>query len=261
MGTQPFLKIVSLTPSATETLFALGLEHRLVGVTDSCDYPFAARKKPNVSCWFEPDLEKLFALKPDLVVGLESAHRHLTPMLSLQGIEVVLFQPATVDEALSDIQRIGEKLGVSERTKILLKNLKLRLDNLDLRVSAIASKDRPTVCRVLDMAENRLIVAGPLSFQYDVILRAGGRTVTGCFPGAYPKISFSTFKQLDPDIIFFCGHDPTFIPRLAADPAWRLLGAVQSRRLHQFDCGLTCRTGPRIVDMTELLYRTLYPTM
>ena len=70
-------KIISLAPALTEILFALGLSHRVAGVTDSCDYPAQVKNYPHVACWFDPDLAKLYALKPDFVLGLETAHRPL----------------------------------------------------------------------------------------------------------------------------------------------------------------------------------------
>jgi iron complex transport system substrate-binding protein len=167
-------------------------------------------------------------------------------------------QPATLDQALSEIKLLGDKLGASAQAKAILKTLNSRLAKLDFQVKTSMPEDRPTVCRVLEATSDQLILAGPLSFQYDVILRAGGRPVTGHLPGAYPKVSFYEFKQLDPDIIFFCGYDRNFIPRLMKNPKWQLFKAVQTHHLYQFDCALTCRTGPRIVDMSELLFRTLY---
>jgi iron complex transport system substrate-binding protein len=258
MNNPSYSRILSLSPSATETIFALELDHCLVGVTDSCDYPAKVKEKPNVLCWFEPDLEKLITLKPDIVVGLENAHLYLKPILTQKGIEVLLLHPATVDEALSDIKLLGDKLGASAQAKAILETLNSRLAKLDFHVKTIVPEDRPTVCRVLEATNDQLILAGPLSFQFDVILRAGGLPVTGHLTEAYPKVSFYEFKQLDPDIIFFCGYDRNFIPSLMENTKWQSLKAVQAHRLYQFDCGLTCRTGPRIIDMSELLFRTLY---
>ena len=68
-------RIISLTPSLTEILFALELKNRVAAVTDSCDYPVEVRDWPHVNCWFDPDLDKLLALKPDLVLGVQTAHR------------------------------------------------------------------------------------------------------------------------------------------------------------------------------------------
>jgi iron complex transport system substrate-binding protein len=253
-----FKRIVSLAPAITEILFALELADRLVGVTDSCDFPDAVRQYPNVSLWFEPDHAKLLALEPDLILGLETAHRRLKADMESNGVQVLLVNPTSVDAALEVILRFGELLDASEAAQVCVQNLQARLNNLDRKVAKLPAEKRLTVCRVLDLEDNTLMVAGPLSFQYDVIWRAGGLNVTGQLKDAYPKISWAQFQDWDPQMIFFCGHDRRFISRLKADSKWQTLSAIRTGRLCQFDCGLTCRTGPRIVDMTELLFDTLY---
>ncbi len=258
-NSQPrFKRIVSLAPANTEILFAVETADRLVGVTDSCDYPDAAREIPNVSLWFEPDYDKVLALEPDLILGLETAHQRLKSDMENNGIQVILVNPTSVDAALEVMLRIGELLDASEAARICVQNLRTRLNALDLKVDKIPYEKRLTVCRVLDLENNKLMLAGPLSFQYDVISRAGGFNVTGQFDDAYPKISWAQFQDLDPQVIFFCGYDRQFIPRLKADSKWQTLKAIKTGRLYQYDCGLTCRTGPRIVDMAELLFDTLY---
>jgi iron complex transport system substrate-binding protein len=239
-------------------VYALEAADRLVGVTDSCDYPDAVREIPNVALWFEPDLDKLFSLEPNLVLGLESAHQRLRPQLESNGIQVILVNPIGIDAALDVILMFGELLNATKAAQICVHNLRGRLDVLDRKVAKIHSEKRLTVCRVLDLEANKLIVAGPLSFQYDVISRAGGLNVTGQIQQAYPKVSMTQFRQWDPEMVFFCGYDRQFIPRLKADSNWQSLNAVRTGRLYQYDCALTCRTGPRIVDMAELLFNTLY---
>jgi len=253
-----FKRIVSLAPAITEILFALKLADRLVGVTDSCDFPDAVRDFPNVSLWFEPDYDKLLALEPDLILGLATAHRRLKTDLESQGIQVILVNPTTVAAALEDMLRLGEMLDASAAAQTCVKNLEARLYNLDRQVATLSAEERLTVCRVLDLEHDTMMVAGPLSFQFDVIRRGGGLNVTGQFKDAYPKISWSQFQELDPQMIFFCGYDRQFIPRLKADSKWQSLKAIRTGRLYQYDCGLTCRTGPRIVDMAKLLFNTLY---
>ena len=103
-------RIISLTPSLTEILFALDLDWRVCGVTDSCDYPAAVANLPKVACWFDPDLAKLWSLKPDMVLGLQSAHDKLKQKIESQGIPVMLVNPTTVDGTLADITRIGKML-------------------------------------------------------------------------------------------------------------------------------------------------------
>ncbi len=254
----PFKRIVSLAPAITEILFALEAAGRLVGVTDSCDYPDAAHELPNISAWFDPDRDKLLALEPDLVLGLETAHRQLKHDWENNGIQVTLVNPTSVAAALEDILRLGEMLDAAPAAQTCVQNLQTRLNALDRKVDRLPREKRLTVCRVLDLEGNQLIVAGPLSFQYDVITRAGGLNVSGQFKEAYPKIPWALFERWDPEMIFFCGYDRQFIQRLQTDMKWQSLKAIKTGRLHQFDCALTCRTGPRIVDMAELLFDTLY---
>jgi iron complex transport system substrate-binding protein len=132
------------------------------------------------------------------------------------------------------------------------------MKKLAAQVKQIKPAARLTVSRILDIDEEQLIVAGPKSFQYDVIEQAGGINVTTAINGAYPTVSFQSFKTWDPDMIFLCGSDHSYISRLQADPQWQSLAAIRNKKIHLFDCGLTCRTGPRIVDMAELLFQALY---
>lgn len=251
-------RIISLTPSLTEILFALGAGKRVVGVTDSCDYPPEVRNLPDVACWFDPNMEQLIALKPNLVFGLQTAHQHLQSELESHDIRFVLVNPHTVEEAINDITRLGEILDRPDAAQGLVSNLCARLFVVDTSVRKIASKNKQTACRILDMDEDRFHVAGPLSFQYDIISRAGGRNVTCAEKEAYPKITLNHLLQWDPQVIFNCGFDLNATAGIVDKKAWQSLQAVQSGKVFSFDCALTCRTGPRIVDMVELLFETLY---
>ena len=251
-------RIVSLTPSITEVLFALGAGDHVVAVTDACDYPAEANTKPHVCSWFDPDMDRIVDLRPDLVIGLETAHRHLASLCKTKEIRLVLLNPATVTETLADMISLGTLLGISEATDSLVKGLKYRLKKLATQVKQIKPEVRLTVLRVLDVEDEGLIVAGPKSFQYDVINCAGGINVTSEINEAYPKVKFKLLEKWDPEMIFFCGSDKHYIQSLIANPRWQELAAIRSEQIYQFDCGLTCRTGPRIVDMAELLFQTLY---
>ena len=253
----PSQRIVSLTASLTETLFALGLDDRVVGVTDTCDYPKAVLDKPNVGCWFDPDMDKLMALKPDLVIGAASAHLQLKGTLEGQGVDLMLVDPGSVDDVLNLIERLGVSLGAVESATELLDKLNTRLAILDAKVNEIAEEDRLTACRILEWDEGQICVAGPKSFQYDVIARAGGVNITGTIHEAYPRIFVKQLREWDPAAIFFCGYPKDFMLKVLHQSS-ASFQAVQADRLFRFDCNLTCRNGPRIVDMAELLHKTLY---
>jgi iron complex transport system substrate-binding protein len=253
-----YKRIVCLTPSITETLFALGVGELVVGVTDACDYPHEVSSKSHVCSWFDPDMDRLKALNPDLVLGLKTAHERLAPFFTDQQIGCELFNPITIQDVLADILRLGALLGAQKAAQSLENTLLHRLEKLDKSVAEISPNRRLTVSRVLDIDKEELILAGPQSFQYDVIARAGGINVTSSFDTAYPKVSFQQFKEWDAEMIFICGSDESYLAKLKADKKWQSLRAVGQNRLYQFDCGLTCRTSPRIVDMAELLFQTLY---
>ncbi len=256
-----YSRVVCLTPSITETVFSLGAGDRVAGVTDSCDFPQEVNSKPHICSWFDPDLDRLKALKPDLVLGLGAVHDRLVPFLEDRRIDYEFFNPVTISDVLADMLRLGNLLGVEEAAHLLVDKLSVRLEILDRSVSMIPPNMRYSVTRVLDIDGDDLIVAGPRSFQYDVIARAGGINVTSSFETAYPKVPFSQLSAWNPDMIFICGADKSYLTKLKTDRRWQTLQAVKKNRLHQFDCGLTCRTNPRIVDMAELLFGTLYGKM
>jgi len=193
-----------------------------------------------------------------LVLGLETAHAKLRVEIESRGIPVFLVNPTTVDEAIADMARIGKMLGAHAGSETQSADLRARLCAIDARVTGIAGENKPAVCRILDIEDGRFHVAGPLSFQYDIITRAGGRNVTCATDEAYPNITLAQLRAWDPQVIFCCGFDLKTNPGLADKQAWLSLKAVESGRVFTFDCNLTCRTGPRIVDMVELLFKTLY---
>jgi iron complex transport system substrate-binding protein len=253
-----YKRVLSLTPSITETIFALECGDLVVGVTDACDYPQEVNSKAHVCSWFEPDMDRIKLLNPDLVLGLKTAHTRLASALNEQHVHCELFNPITIEDVLADILHLGEFLGVPRAAQLLKEKLVYRLEKLDRKVATVSPDHRITVLRLLDIDKGGLIVAGPQSFQYNVIGRAGGINVTGSHDAAYPKVTFQQFKEWDAEMIFICGSDISYLSRLKADKKWQSLKAVKNNRLYQFDCGLTCRTSPRIVDMAELLFKTLY---
>ena len=250
-------RLISLAASITEILFALNIGDRVVGVTDTCDYPAEALNLPNIGCWFEPNLEVLKKLKPDLVVGLETAHRELGAPLKEAGIELKLINPTSVDQAIDQITELGRLLGATGAGAVV-NELKDRLESLDEAVAKISPGSRLTACRILEFDGECVYVAGPLSFQYDIITRAGGINVTADLNEAYPRITLEQLGEMDPGLIFYCGYNMEYLGKMMQNPVWSSMRAVEAGRIDRFPCELTCRFGPRIVDMTELLHHTMY---
>src|SRR5579872_4617030 len=139
---QPVRRIVSLAPSVTETLFALGLGDRVVGDTDFCDYPAEAKQKTRIGGPINPNIEAIAALHPDLVVATRSINR-LASVHSLEqlGIAVYATDPRTVGQVLTSTQRLGELLDAGNAGRSLATDLGRRLSDLDQRLAGLPPKN------------------------------------------------------------------------------------------------------------------------
>ena len=186
----------------------------MVGITDACDFPPEVHTIPHVCSWFDPDMDRIVNIRPDMVLGLATAHQRLAPDFETHGIRLELFNPATVEEALVDMVSMGALLDIPKEAQALVQALRKRMEQLDAQVGKLAPDTKLTVARVLDFNNQNLIVAGPRSFQYDVIRHGGGINVTTDTEGAYPTIPFLQLKSWDPQMIFLCGTGTNILPRL-----------------------------------------------
>lgn len=249
-------RLISLAPSITETIFALGLGDRLVGDTDYCDYPPEAREKPHVGSLLSPSLEKIVALKPDLVLGdAESNRRQTADQLERLGIPLYGLTAHNVDGALRSIQDLGQVLGRSKEAQKLVANLRERMEAVEKQVAGKARR------RVLFVVWYRpLITAGPNTFISDVIRRAGGVSVSDDLSGEWPRLNLESALERDPDVILFPKTE-AFSPALDEFrrlPGWKDFRAVRNGRM-VFISDTINRPGPRLMDALEEVTRTLHP--
>lgn len=249
-------RLISLAPSITETLFALGLGESVVGDTDYCEYPPEAKLKPHVGAILNPNLEKIVALKPDLVLGSPEANRRETAdRLAQLGIPVYGVTAHSVDDMLHSIENLGRVLGHEADSKNLAANLRQRIDAVEKRVAPLR---RPKVLFVVWYRP--LTTAGPNTFISDVIQRAGGASITENLLGEWPHLSLEEALRRDPDVILFPRAE-SFSPQLDEFqqlPGWRDLRAVKNRQMF-FISDAIIRPSPRLVDALEEVARALHP--
>lgn len=254
---QPVQRIVSLAPSLTETIYALGLQDRLVGDTDYCDYPDDAQKKTKVGGAINPNLEQIAALRPDLVLVTKSLNRYDTVRaLDSLGIPAFATDPHTVDEIVSSTERLAEILGARESGNALALDLEHRLSDLKQRLAASPPR------RVLFVVwAEPLISIGKDTFIADALRRAGAISIVDSAQG-WPQVNLEEVVKLQPEyLVFATGHGETgardidIFPSL---PGWRLLDAVRNRRFAVISDAVN-RPAPRIVSAIEDLARQLHP--
>ena len=252
----PPRRIVSLVPSVTEMIYALGGEDRLAGRTDFCDYPPAARAKPSVGGMISPSLETLVTLKPDLVIATSSGNREETfRQLTRLGLPVYLMGADRIAEVKDVVRRLGALTGRDAAAAPLV-------DHIDRRVAAVRDAvkayGRPRVLYVL--WPDPLIVPGRSALVTELIDIAGGESITAADAEAYPRYSLEAAVAKAPEVIVLANHGSRSGP-IALDRWKRLtsLPAIKSGRIHSVDGNLMHRYGPRVLDGLEQLARAIHP--
>jgi len=251
------LRIISLAPGQTEILGALGLAAETAGITENCDFPPDVVGKRTYGSWFAPDLNGVVAAQPDLVCTFGKHQEEAREVLQDAGLKVFHSDPDSVADSLNEILRLA---GLTDREEVgrgLVVGLRNRLSKAHARLHAAPDRRVLSVFRIMNW--DPLITVGPGAFQHDVIQCAGGLNVMRDAEAPYLVRTHEQLRTINPDAVFYC--EPFITSILLSDPAWSRMKAVQNRRLFVFDCGLTCRSGPRILDMVESLAEALYPTL
>jgi iron complex transport system substrate-binding protein len=251
-------RVVSLAPSNTEVLYALGLADRVVGVTEYCNYPPEAKQKRKVGGFSKIDLEQVVGLAPDLVVATSIHLKTVVPELEKRGLTVVVVEPRNVDDVLAKITFVGKLTGASESAAKLTAQLRNRIDAIASKVAT--AKTKPRVFYEIDKS---LYTPGPGSFIDDMIAKAGGMNIAADAKSSYTQLSAEAIIAKDPEVILLgdmnFGESPASVQ---ARPGWANLSAVKAGRIVPIaDENVIARPGPRIVEGLELIARALYPEL
>jgi iron complex transport system substrate-binding protein len=242
-------RIVSLAPSVTETLFALGLGERIVGVTTYCNYPPEAAQKEKIGDTQRPSIEKIVALKADLVIASTASQlEQFVRSLEQIGIPIYVSNPRNLDGVLESINHIGDLTGVPSRAQELRAKLTERIAKI---TSQVNNAGRPRVLFLI--GSEPLITVGGNTFVNDLITRAGGQSISADQQADYPQFSLETAIARQPEIIFFQVGGENLPNRLKGTPAAR------AGRVAHIDDDLLLRPGPRVVDGFEQMAAQIHP--
>ncbi len=238
---------VSLVPSVTEVIYALGAGDLLVGNTNQCDFPAEARRKYKVGDFQLPELERIVFLKPKVVFATLPIHQRLIERLKEMGIRVFISAPQNVDGVFAEIESVGVILNRVERARELVGEMKRRLDSLP---------DVNNQLKVyIELSAAPLISVGDGAFINDVVRRAGGRNVFESVKAPYPVIEPEMVVQANPDVILLL-HPGTGVKEVGERLGWLKISAVRTGRVYSnLNEDLLLRPGPRIVDGILLLAR------
>ena len=247
-------RIISLAPSNTEILFALGLGDKVVGVTDSCNYPPEALEKEKVAGYYGPDIEKIIALEPDLVLATDFHRFELIPALEEQGFTVFAVAPQTLDDVLESIQTVGKITGKEEEALEFVNEMENKIEEIEELTQEIT--ERPRVFYIT--WHDPLWTVGRDTWIDDLIWIAGGNNTFSQYfeSGAMVEIEWVLF--LNPEVIITSSW-PDVYEWAMNEPALNVTDARQNGRVYTCDDDLVQRPGPRLVEGLEWFAHLIHP--
>lgn len=258
-------RVVSLAPNLTENIFAVGAGDRLVGVTTFCNYPEAAKSIAKVGDTMTPNIETIIALKPDVVfVSTASQIETFMKTLEANGIAVYVTNPTRLDEVFHNLDQSGIIFGTMDQSQKLIIELEDREWKIWKRLGTPAARDEPpaeydkrvgTVRVFVQISKEPLFTLGKDAFLNDLLLSAGGRSVTENVASAYPKLSKETALALQPEAIILSDSDDNKEP----NDAFKNSPAVKNGRVYKLNADILSRPGPRLVDALEQIAHDLHP--
>lgn len=253
------LRIVSLAPSVTEIVFAIGQGDLLIGATDSCDYPPEARGIERIGGFGAPNLERLLALKPDVVIASGLERTEDIAILERCGIRFLNVQIRGIDELFDSIRQIGQATSAGSRAEALVASMQADLRAVSARCDTSRGERRPTV--FVEIGDHPLMTVGATSFLDDLIARAGGVNAAHGLTQSYPILNPEQVLAWDPDVILVTSMNRSSEPALslARRTGWANLTAVKQRRIiDDVDPAILLRPGPRLVQGVHALAERLH---
>ena len=248
-------RVVSLAPSVTETIFALGLGDRLVGVTTYCDYPAAAKRLPKIGGFMNPSLEAIVAKRPDLVIGVSSATdpAKAREMAGL-GLSVNLISLSTLRDILDSMKTIARLLGAPEAGETLAGQIVTQIEDVKKHIQHVTRRSTLLVVGI-----RPLIAVGRKNFIDELITLAGGENIVGSASQPWLNVPEELVVAKAPQVIIEAGMGSE---RDDSNKRWRDLTsvpAVKEGRVYSYPSDKILRPGPRVGEALAEIARLIHP--
>ncbi|MCZ2808625.1 MAG: cobalamin-binding protein [Candidatus Bathyarchaeota archaeon] len=264
--TSPPERIVSLAPSNTEILFAVGAGDNVVGVTDFCNYPYdfaawiEAGNMSSIGNYYGPSVEPIIALDPDLVLATTGSLEAAENLRDL-GYNVLVIEPKNLSFVLRDILLVGRATDRYSEAVALESEIKQRIDAV-----ANQAADATSTPKVYHEVWNEpLMSAGPGTFIDEIITLAGGENIFNDATTSWPTVSSEAIIEKNPDVMVFpdmyMGRQNFYetIEAVENRPGWDIISAVQNDAIYEINADIISRSGPRLADALETLAKMIHP--
>jgi iron complex transport system substrate-binding protein len=257
-------RIISLAPSNTEILFALGLGDRVVGVTDYCNYPPEAKTKPSIGDYNTPNLEEIIVKQPDLVLATEVHQAKLIPLLESRDLTVIGLSPKNIDDVLAAIILVGKITGKDKEAAKLTAAMQKRIESVTDKTSKLSGSQKPRVFYTLWYDSTSIWTAGAGSFEDELIQKAGGVNIAHDLNG-YVEINQESVIMANPETIIAgvgmgTGEDLP-LQFVKTEPLLKDTDARKNDRIYGVNMDIVGRPGPRIVDALEVFLAAIHPEL
>lgn len=248
-------RIVSLTPGNTEILYALGLEKKVVGVTTYCDYPARVKSKEKVGDFANPNVEKIVALKPDLVLATAGVQAALTQRLDELGVPIFIVDPKNLSQSIEGIKKVGKITGQADKAEEVTSQMEQDIEQVSEAVASVEQK--PTV--FCELGTNPLYTAGTGTFIDDMIRVAGGVNVVK--GKEWVVYSIEQLIKDDPDIYIAVKGSMHTPEEMEKRQGFKDLSAVKNNQVYVVDDNLVTRPGPRLTEGLKEVAKAIHPKL
>lgn len=250
---KPAEKIISLAPSMTETIFALGAGDRLVGVTTYCNYPEEAKEIDQVGDFEGPNLESVIEKNPDVVVALAMGDDEKSK-LEDAGITVFLQDPQNLDEVFDNIKKIGTILGLQEEAESLTSNMISKKDSI---VETVSNYDSKKV--FYEVWSEPLMTAGPGSILDEMINLSNGENIAYDAESLYPEYSLELLIERNPEVYLTADDGFKTVEDIKNREGYENITAIKENNIYMLHPDIVSRTGPRIIEGLEMIAQAIHP--
>ncbi len=254
--------IISLAPSNTEILFALGLVDKLVAVSQYCNYPPEVQNKPKVGGFSTINIEKVVSFEPDLILATGGVQEEAARNLKRLGLTVISLDAKRTGDVLENILLVGKITGRAESARRLRGNLEERIRAVTNKTGDLPDTQRPRV--FYEVQYDPLMTAGPGTFIDDLIHLAGGVNIASDSATKYPVYNLEILIERNPEVIivsFWHGSIVASVEGVKSRKRWKIIDAVQNNRVYGIHADLVSRPGPRIVDGLEEIAKYIHPEL
>ena len=262
-------KIVSVAPSCTEIVFAIGAGDKVVGVTDYCNYPYnfktwiAEGNMTSVGNFKDPNMEVITALEPDLILASGGVQEESVDTLRERGYKVLVLDPTSIAGILKNIELVGNATGKRAEATAVVNDITNRIETVE---NTVANATKPKVYYEVYYYETASWTIGALAWQTEVIEKAGGTNIFEDQQIDYYQYQVEALIYRNPDVIVLPGEGmgsgkAESLDAVKVRPGWDTTNAVQNDRLYQINSDIIERSGSRLAEAIEQMAEFLHPEL